>query len=279
MRYGFNLTFAVLILLATVLLQTACGAKSDSKSSGSGGGGGGGSPIAPPTVDEETPLALQIYTKYDGTEAVEYHTFSETGTEVCEATEANPVVTCTITVPEGQLHFSSTTLQYSRMPSKCKLMIFQPYSYLLSDTNAALLPSWGTTPFDCTGLPTPADCYGGAAKSIISTFPLDSALLFTPDLNKMDTPTSAESTVASAWERKVDSNRHVANDFAVASRGASIANLGNGDAYQAPNFSDYVWTCRDDWWDPQSFQITLIISDEDSEVNPQVNHFFSWKEY
>lgn len=60
-------------------------------------------PSGAPTVSAAAPLALSIKRKYADTTTQTEEIFDETGTTVCEATTANPVVTCTLSIPEAQL--------------------------------------------------------------------------------------------------------------------------------------------------------------------------------
>lgn len=252
---------------------------------GSGsGGGGGGVTVPPPVVSTAAPLALSLYTVYDG--EAKYNnelTFSETGTTTCQATDGTPSAICTVVVPEGRLYFSSIKFSYSWMTNKCKLLTFSPYFYLMS-LSPVFVPPGATDPVDCSKLPTPADCYGGAARWLVPDFPKYIGLVHFPNEFIIPGPQSQELNLPSGYSNKWGSNRHSVNDITLGGGNVAssytAADLGGvGDAYVANSYVNYDFSCRDDWYDPATYSIRLYIRDEDSAAgNPVINDFRTWKE-
>ena len=117
------------------------------------GGGSTTTPGAPPVVTAIAPLALQIYTQYDTTGALEYQNFTETGTTICSSTKASPVATCTLPVPEGRLFYSSVNFQLAWNTQSCKILVFQPYFYHASNSDT-FSPPWSSgATFPCSTKP------------------------------------------------------------------------------------------------------------------------------
>ncbi|NJL23981.1 MAG: hypothetical protein HC902_01515 [Calothrix sp. SM1_5_4] len=160
-------------------------------------------------------------------------------------------------------------------------MTFIPYSYRRS-TSATYVPPGGdpASPVDCTK--SDAQCYGGAAKHLAPDFPKSIGIIYLPNELQLDTPSTKTETLKSSYSSEGYSNRHSVNDMDAAKVGNTYgsADLGSfGDGYVANSYRDYVWACRDDWYDPETYTITLKISEEDSEPgNPTVNHIGTWKE-
>lgn len=235
---------------------------------------------APPAGEETTslaPLALRISTTYSGTSTEEYQTFTETGTRVCEATTSNKVVTCSIVVPEGRLYFSDLNFHMSWQISNCKLLEFQPYYYLASK-NAAFTPAWGTSTVNCSVVPYAKDCYGGAAPQIVDDFPNFLGMIYFPDEGSTEEYLTQTETIASAYSLKYQSNRLTSNDLATSKQSSDQTVEIAGDGYSANNFVTYRYSCRDDWFDPVTYQITVNITDEDSNTGGPVNTFKTWRE-
>lgn len=264
------LTFFVIGLPWMVL---SCASPTDS--TGASGSASGSSPtvVTPPQATEDSPLKLRIYTKYDQTEATISQTFLETGTTNCEATDAAPIVTCTIKIPEARLYYSNMTFTYSWRNDKCKLMTFQPYYYRASI--GSFLPPWSESAIDCTKVPAPATCWGGAAPHLVDTFPKNKAIIYLSDPSS-STAVQQQKILVSGYSLNYGSNRLTATDLAIANRGGNIA-FANGDNYLANTFQDYVFSCRDDWYDPQIYQITLQVEDENSYPPANVDHIGTWQ--
>ena len=243
-----------------------------------------GAPTAPgsgPTVTVTDPLALQVYTVYDKTHAIEYQKFTETGTSTCTSTTTTPNVTCSVPIPEGRIYFSSLNFQFSWNTGSCKLLTFQPYYYQASNT-ANFSPPWVTSPIDCSASPILGTCFGGAAVGIVPSFPKFRALIYTPDESLPPGPQTHTETVSSANAGSVGSNRQTVNDLALGKRAtaypAGTAFIGT-DAYLANTFVDYTFACADDYSDPLPYRIHVNITDiNSSPTNPVINNFNTWAE-
>jgi hypothetical protein len=266
-------------ILACLILANGSCANPDSA-----GSSDGSSTAPPPTVVPDPPVAtaasplqLQIQTIYDKTEEIVTHKFQETGTTTCEATDSNPVVTCTITVPEARLFFSKVRFNYSWRNDKCKLMFFHPYYYKAS-TSAAYSPVWVDSPIDCSKSPIPGDCFGGAAPQIVPGFPKTDSIIHPSDPTTTS-PQSDHKDLASGWSlQRYYSNRTTVNDIAPSKKGSNQSFPAENETYLANTYVDYQFICRDDWYDDQTYKITVFIKDEDSAGPPPQDHFSTWKE-
>jgi hypothetical protein len=261
----------------------------------------------PPPVSTAAPLALKIFTTYDTTSYNDPQTFVETGTTLCQATTATPNVTCTVTIPEGRLFFSSLSFQFSWLPSSnCKLLLFQPYFYQISTSSSFQpltpglpIPSPAPAPLNCSqGSASPAGCFGGAAASMVPNFPTSTGVLYQPneaDLTVPNTVTSKlNSTNSSSYNRGLNSLRMVVNDLSPADiAGAGflaqiITNPFPGtmgpsgfelEGYAGgSSWSNYVFSCRDDYFDPTPYQITVFVKKKNSVTGASTveEDFASW---
>jgi hypothetical protein len=245
-----------------------------------------------PIVSEAAPLVLTLTTIYNDTEYENPLTFSvyghtttlTTSSTTCSATDADPLVTCTVTVPENRLYRSEILFQYARLPTKCKNLNFTPYSYRASNTAGYYAPG-AVSPADCSTAPIPVSCYGGAAKSLVEGFPQFTALYYTADETDLTIPVSTDITLESGWTEGAGSNRKAANDMSLGTGDRTIAytsaDLGSiGDAYIANTYRDYTFRCEEDWADELPYGINLIITDEDEEDDPTAtpNDRLTWKE-
>lgn len=270
--------------LSLFLLLTVCAACKPSSDTTLGGSTSSStSPgTTPPTATVTVPLKLKISAIYDGTEwevPLSFLELTENATE-CTVSDGTPTRSCTIKVEEARLYFSTLKLQYSWYSTACKLLNFQPYYYKASNANA-ILPWGGTDAVDCTD-PLNATCWGGIAPLVVPDFPRNGSLIHLPNEGIGALPLSETVTFPSAYSRRYNSNRNVTNDMSGDRTVAyTDADLGTAyDAYVANTFVDYSFTCRDDWYDPQTYRIDLFISDEDTDGapdNPATDHFPSWK--
>lgn len=239
-------------------------------------------PPEPPPVADETPMAIKVYSQYEGASdgATITYKFTETGTDTCSSTTAAPIVSCTVKIPEGRLYFSKLGIAFSYMQNekRCRLTYFTPYQYRIS-TSSTYSSSWtaGTTA-DCTK-PNIA-CWGGFAAAT-GLRPSASTYYYPPNINEPGAKTD-NIVAASAWKQERGSNRVTVNDLPVAkqSNAYSSSDLGGfGDGLIAGTYVDYTFVCRDDWSDPLPYKITLYITEEDSATgNPVLNHHYTWKE-
>lgn len=273
----------VLSLLLSVGMLTGCKDKVKETSSSSDDGGGTDPSVPAPSATAAAPMALKIYTKYFGMDYANTLKFAETGTDTCTATAASPVVTCTVNVEEGRLYYSSVNFKYSWLPTSCKMLIFQPYFYQASVSNAYIGPSQ-TSALDCSVAPLvlPSGCYGGAAVDLVPEFPKYWGLINFPLESALGTVNTNTVTLASAYAKKSNSNRTAASDLPTAKVGTTFtsAQLGNiGDGYVGGSFVNYQFTCSDDYDDSQPYIINLKINDVDSAPgNPTINTYKSWKD-
>jgi hypothetical protein len=299
----------MLILVVTAAVSVGCTNKASSAdNSDSSGSSGGSTPPSTPTVTTASPLALKMWTIYDEQTYVNNLTFVVTenagGTTLdsaattCAPTATNPLITCTVTVPEGRLFYSSLHFLYSNLPSGCTLLDFQPYYYQASNA-AAYVPPWapaGTAGVDCqdTNPNKDASCWWGAAPNLITTWPQNGSLLTTPDEANMDTPQSVGLTLNSAWSLgqekaetvaslKRGSNRlTVSAGFDATKQGSaqSAANLQSpSETYVAGTYVPYTFTCRDHYYDPITYQITLVVDEQDTSTGNGTNdNFWSWRD-
>ncbi len=272
----YILNLVALCLLLSSCAKTTAGVSTDDSVAPPGQV----SPVVPPTVTEVAPLALQIFTNYEGTQANIYQAFVETGTVSCQATKAAPNPTCTIQVPEGRLYYSQMHFQFSWYTSKCKLLSFLPYYYMSSAVD--FIPPWSTALVPCSTLPRPSSCWGGAAPYLVPGFPRFAGLIYIPDETIPAGPQTHTETLPSAHSLSYNSSRLSVNDLPLAKRGTAYAanaiNAGS-EPYIANTFVDYQFTCQDDWADPVNYSIKLNIQDVDSAAgNGPIDNFFSWKE-
>ena len=289
---------AVVILAA--FASAGCAKKLDSISSLISGGG---STPSAPTVSASAPLALNMYTKYDGADYVNNLKFAvrttgsgtlwsgsgvATNQSECAVSAAQPNVECLTVVPEGRLYYSETHFQYSWYDSSCKLMYFQPYYYRAS--TATLFPPWADfASTNCSSAPLGAACFNGPAKEIVPNFPKNRSLVYIPDESVASGPQTAAVKVSSSFSQApgVLSNRTVANDYLLSSDAAtraaaisssSISFSTTGDEYVTGSYVDYYFSCRDDWYDPITYSIKLFITDQDTSASGS-SEIQSWKEY
>jgi hypothetical protein len=167
--------------------------------------------------------------------------------------------------------------------AKCKLLEFQPYYYRASNAGNPWRPNWnGNTDTDCTAGPTPADCWGGAGRFIIPDFPKNSAIIYLPDEADSTSARTKVIDIPSAYEKSYRTNRMMANDYATPAVAIPQATFGTGDQYEAGTMVNWTLTCRDDWFDPATYQINLTVTDEDTDGTPNsppLDHIETWKEY
>lgn len=274
------LCFGVLSL--TLASTFGCSKAKDDLSSLSSEDPSDPTPVTPPAVSTAKPFALKMFTTYD---QVSYHynlTFQETGTTECSVTSSAPTATCTVIVPEGRLYYSKLSFNFSWLPSQCNLMLFTPYSYKAS-SSASYLPPGADSAVDCTALPIPAACYGGAAVDLVPSFPKFGSLIYEPDETDLTITHSDVQTVKSAHSHLYGSNRWTVNDMATGKIGSTATSTdlgGYGDGYIANTYVNYKFQCKDHWDDPDTYTVNVVVKDEDSEAgNPTLDDHYTWKEW
>ncbi len=292
------MTKYIFILVSLGLILTGCGAsKSGSATNTSDtpaptNGSIVTTPGTSPTATSAAPLNLQIYSKYDTTNALEYQTFVEPNSVTCVSSAATPVVNCTLNIQEGRLYFSSLNFQIAWNTTQCKILTFQPYFYHASDLPGFLPPWSSNTAINCStagGNTPPNNCWGGAAAYIVQGFPKYSGLIFFSDESLPPGPqTHPVITLPSAYSLSYASNRLTTNDMAAGKRATSWNYNGTNpqphmtygtatDSYIANSFVDYSIGCVDDYYDPLPYRINLFINDVNSApTNPVRNDFYTW---
>lgn len=186
-------------------------------------------------------------------------------------------VSCTVKIPEGDLHYSNTKLTVgSSLASMCPRVVFRPYVRRIGDaTDTTFTPPGADADVDCTD-PEESKCWAGAALDINEDFPKHWGWWF---------PTQAIAsnvyTVKSAWEKDDRmGNTHVANNLTL--RTADVVENGityyDYEAATGVEFYDYQVFCQDSY-ERTLFSITMIIADDDTPtLDPDVvnDEWYDW---
>jgi hypothetical protein len=172
--------------------------------------------------------------------------------------------TCSVLIPEGQLHFSKLHfIVGTTNPQTCKRLSFFPYYYKLSN-GAAYTPPWytDTTTVDCSGVtvPMPVDCYDGAAPQILST-DFNPVGGYTGRYFMTAAETEHTYTIVSANSLLKPNNRYSSNNKTDPT--AAVAN------YIANSMVNYTAVCYDEW-DRQMYRMTIYVSDNDIDGDENV---------
>lgn len=235
---------------------------------GSIGGGGGGTSGS---ASSGTPLYLNVSTQYDDGDEEQEITYHGT----CEIDPTNLAandITCTLSIPEGMLHFSKTLISVGTNNSVlCPRIEFAPY-YRRVSNSATYLPPGETDTVDCSASPIPDECYDGAARDIVNGFPDFTSIWFPTTISS-----SQDFTVEAAFDEKTYGNTKVCNNLAPASRGMNISQ-GGYDVLLANTMQDYVLRCMDPW-QGLLYRITITIEDYDIDTvpnSPGDNEFYDW---
>lgn len=177
--------------------------------------------------------------------------------------------TCTLTIPEEELFYSKFYMTFGASSGTgCKVINFTPFAYLGS-YSATFKPPWLSNPsaIDCNvdtaGESLSADCYNGAAKEILPSFPQKTSRYFFPEEGvegKFATKSPQEAGMAfdNTWitNNLVDPTTAILQG--TLDRYVGTANgLGTDLVYQ-----DWSIACLDEWYEP-IYQITVRINDED----------------
>jgi len=310
---------SALVLVAFAGVVTGCGEKAsgvdDSSSTEPGGGnsdgGGDGSTPTVPTVTDDNPIALKVYTMYDGIDFAYNFDFTSpdslnSGKDTCTVSSSTYDTNCTVSIPEGRLYYSQLYFSISHLSSTCYYGIFSPYFYQASTSNFYVPPGQlPTAGVDCSSTYSlPATCFGGAAPWIVSNFTYYHASQ-TGTIGNIYRPNETDLTVAQSYTEKVPSaysatyltNRMTVNDLTNSTMKATglgamafsayltnTAVPGPGDGLIANSYHDYTIECRDKWYDPQPFntqyKIHLYIKDVDSDTgNGPENDYDTWNHY
>ena len=245
-------------------------------------------PGSTPTASDITPLVVSLQLNLNGLGNLEDVIFVETGTNECAASVGTPEVTCTADIPEGRLYFSDINVTWSFLPTQCLRASYIPSRYPASNNLNYDPPGGGTTTIDCTGIGTtaePAQCWGGSAPPVVTTFPLDSALVQFPDESNLNNPTAGNTTIPSGFSLSAGSNRTTTTDLtgianpwftppvAVgAPANTDIVPLGGGagDGYLGATIqpiTGHFFICRDQFEELQPYRINLVITETDGATN------------
>ncbi len=199
-------------------------------------------------------LYVKVFTTWESTPTLNDIQFT------CKIDSGSPTIisTCTGKIPEAQLHYSSLHFTVGTSnPSICSILTFKPY-YYLGSTAGLFDPPWDSsitgavcdTVTGPNGGPTDANCYDGAAKQIVASFPTYTGMYFL-SANGAETTYSIDS----ANSKHAPTNRWTCNNKV--DKTAAVA------GYIANTMQDYVFECRDTHNELQK-RITLTLGDEDT---------------
>jgi hypothetical protein len=287
LKMTYKAYFSWIMIGLAVVAMTGCNKKA---ATGSASGSSSAPDPSPPVASAAEPLAINVSTFYDNTQALAPATFVETGTTVCAATPTAPHAVCTVQIPEGQLYFSTLRIQFAWLNSNtaCRILHFQPYMYSISTAANTSIP-WSQTPVDCSVVPRAAGCFGGAAAYVVPGFPQFTNLIYLPDISIPAGPQQSKPPidVPSGFSNQYGSNRKTTNDLATAKRGTAIAanalhpTAGTINSFSEPYIAnsmlDYTWDCRDDFYDPLIYTLQLNVREVDS-ASGSIDDISSWKE-
>jgi hypothetical protein len=177
---------------------------------------------------------------------------------------------CQIDIPEAKLFYSKLYLSFGGDASNgCRIYHFSPYYYKASSSKT-FRPRWagfGVTQVDCRGvddtgkiIDIPSGCYNGPATTLVPGFPRFDSLWFTSRQQN-----SGVFEIPSANSKAYNSNRFAANYSGVRpptqtypTPGVDEASLGGTDGYILTEWSDYIFSCNDDY-DETLFRIRMVI--------------------
>ncbi len=204
----------------------------------------------PPASPFEVKISMTYYANLSNVELV----------SKCSVPPGSPdgtVVNCTVSIPEGRLHYSHLIIETSTpQAGSCEFAYLRPYYYRAS-VDPMFVPNWDiNAKLDCSKSwpDAPAGCYNGAATSIISGFPkFDHEVVLSNDQGMI----SRKWDIQSAFEQKrFGDNRWVSNTLKNRAQPLSIQN----DGFIANTMQDYVFECRDSYADLVS-AIVLTVKD------------------
>ncbi len=201
---------------------------------------------------------------------IEVYSRPETSTDAdtnleggCYITSSSSATTCNINIPESTLYYSDLIFKVgTNKAENCQRIVFRPYFYKRSAS--ATYPIM-TGVLDCSGPTPPADCYGGAAPLLISSFPTSTGQYFLTGDSIV-----AEYTLTSSNTRRTTSNDYSfytnANAASNNSDKATTTTTAAGGLvhYVANTHVDYYAGCMDPWG-TELYGLSLIIGDDDAE--------------
>jgi hypothetical protein len=244
------------------------GSSSGSSSSGSG----------TTDITANSPLFITLTTQYDaaasGSNVNNEPIVSRGSCYIDPSNLAANLITCRISIPEGELHYSKTTFVVgTNNTTLCPRIEFAPYYRLMS--TADFIPYGQTSQQSCSQFPIPAGCYDGAAVEIVPEFPKNTRIWYPTDL------TPKQTFIAnSSWAARSYGNTHICNNLPVASRATYTNPAGIPQIFDvaAGEYQDYYVACYDPY-QGTLFSITMTIEDLDTNAtptNPGFDEFYDW---
>lgn len=244
------------------------------------------------TVPDGTGLYFRLGIKWESAaEDSAFTNLSRAESGDCVVTSVTPDITCSFTVPEGQLYYS--TLQFrmgSKAAASCPILKFRPYYYQKSaaspvaddpgtpgdETAPGYTPSGSDTELSCAD-GKEALCFGGAAPHMVEGFPENTGRYFLPQV----TPESSynldsENKLRSYYGAGV--NYLVTNDLPTPDRAANAnapADLAASRERVGGTFNDYYVWCETFWAEPV-FSIKVMISDENEDPTGGLDQYPDW---
>jgi hypothetical protein len=252
-------TFMHRILVLLFLLFASC-AKVDSTGSAAGGADAPGGT----TPAEDTIFSVEVKTLWENaTETQTHATCTVTDATVPKQAVTGTPVSCTASIPEAQLYYSSLRFSISAS-TQCDIVTFRPFYYQISDS-AAYTPPNTTTVVVCDGstTPIPQACFGGAGTNIITNLGTNTGLYFLPGFepSRDFEAISGNTKRQSAPEFSGLENRWTVNNLPAASRAVTV-----NDVYLQNTWQDWQVICRDEWDEPL-YRMTIDIIDANSDVD------------
>ncbi|WP_413559149.1 hypothetical protein [Bdellovibrio sp. HCB209] len=166
--------------------------------------------------------------------------------------------TCTITIPEGQLYFSSLNITIgTKTTPLCPVVSFTPYRYQIASDDTSYIPPGETTAAKCgSELEKTPKCWGGAATQMVSSFPTNKGMYqVTASLPQYTYEYPSENELGWYSPR---SNRGTINNL--------LTPTASQAGYVANSMRDYTIVCQDLWAQP-IYTIVLKLVDKDTEAD------------
>lgn len=174
--------------------------------------------------------------------------------------------TCTVSVPEARLYFSSVQFKVgTKIAASCPILSFHPHYYRRSDSNAYRSPDMKASDpaLDCSGSrPVEKRCYGGAAPIMVESFPENAGTYILTHVSA----SSSYEMVSSNSKRSYGTNAvnyMVTNDLL--NRTTDQTDPLTSRYVDTDNpFLDYRVYCAN-YWGEVTYAIDLVVSDENMD--------------
>jgi len=229
------------------------------------------------TTPTDAPLYLQLIGHWENSSNV---SFTNSTCYVPNGTASGSTITCTITVPEGTLHYSDVDFVVgSNSSTTCSQVSFYPYYFQRSNL-AAYTPSGASAPIVCnlTRSLNDPNCYSGAAKSLVPDFPTYTGIYFVPGSSLEATYTLESSNSLGAT---------LTDDLAVISTNTNVANCYSGIGtipanldFVAASIADYRIYCTDAYDKPKYTIVLTLVDTDDSTTSVYdglLDDFWDWE--